>query len=375
MTAHPTPPDHYEAGVQCHREELTPEQRALSLDHTIDPGFVNRRLIETIVGERGRGVIDELIRQLPDLPNWMRETRIGHIYKDVALTFCRVNGIRTLGEVIHDRKGRMFCSTEPLGPCPEIYDGASERLISRWTPYAASDVSVELHYSRQHVTSDTLRSELHEGDELSIVAHLDRRKGETLVFYPLVMGSPWLHTEDPKWADEVMWWGRNFYEHFLEDFAEFSKVGNVPKPSSPEPMRLVSERAFKRALATILGDSIAADWGGETADYVTAHLHLDGRRVTGAFLLKGPAHFVPMTLNHLGKNNDQIYRLAQEPADVLFVQHCHDVTSAVRATLRAFAVQPSRARRYCIVDGRDSLWLLQAFGLYDQAVEWSRRNG
>jgi len=28
--------------------------------------------------------------------------------------------------------------------------------------------------------------------------------------------------------------------------------------------------------------------------------------------------------------------------------------SAVRATLRSFAVQPSRARRYCLIDGRDS---------------------
>ena len=81
-----------------------------------------------------------------------------------------------------------------------------------------------------------------------------------------------------------------------------------------------------------------------------------------------------MTLNHLGKNNDQIYRLAMEPADVLFVQHSHDVTPAVRATLRAFAVQPSRPRRYCIIDGRDSLRLLHAYSLYDQAVKWSREN-
>jgi len=30
--------------------------------------------------------------------------------------------------------------------------------------------------------------------------------------------------------------------------------------------------------------------------------------MTAAFLLKGPARFVPMGLNHLGKNNDQIVR-------------------------------------------------------------------
>ena len=41
---------------------------------------------------------------------------------------------------------------------------------------------------------------------------------------------------------------------------------------------------------------------------VRAHLHLKGSRMTAAFLLKGPARFVPMGLNHLGKNNDQIVR-------------------------------------------------------------------
>jgi hypothetical protein len=75
-----------------------------------------------------------------------------------------------------------------------------------------------------------------------------------------------------------------------------------------------------------------------------------------------------MSLNHLGKNNDQIYRLSQEPANVLFVQHCHDILPAVRATLRAFAVQPGKPRRYCLIDGRDSLRLLRAYGMLDKAL-------
>lgn len=75
-----------------------------------------------------------------------------------------------------------------------------------------------------------------------------------------------------------------------------------------------------------------------------------------------------MTLNHLGKNNDQIVRLAHVPASLLVVQHCHDIGPEVRETLRAFAVQPSNPRRYCFIDGRDSLRLLRAYGLYDKAV-------
>ena len=37
--------------------------------------------------------------------------------------------------------------------------------------------------------------------------------------------------------------------------------------------------------------------------------------------------------------------------------------------LRVYAVQPYGPRRYCFIDGRDSLRLLQAYGLYDRAVE------
>jgi hypothetical protein len=40
-----------------------------------------------------------------------------------------------------------------------------------------------------------------------------------------------------------------------------------------------------------------------------------------------------MGLNHLGKNNDQIVRLSREPADVLIVQHSHEILPAVRETL------------------------------------------
>ncbi len=79
-----------------------------------------------------------------------------------------------------------------------------------------------------------------------------------------------------------------------------------------------------------------------------------------------------MGLNHLGKNNDQIVRLSHEPAEVLFVQHSHEIMSPVRETLRAFCVQPSNPRRYCLIDGRDSLRLLVAYGLLDKAKELSR---
>jgi hypothetical protein len=339
--------------------------RSLDLHHTIDAGFVNRRLIETIVGPQGVALIDRDTAAIPaSLPDWQRENRIRWIYTGVALAFCTVNGVPTLREVLARAKGRIFCSTEDAAPCRNIYKSERVRIVVK-TPNMRP--KVELEFSTKHMVADTLWSRLHAGTTISTIAIFDRQDGETLVFRPLVIGFPWLTTEDQKLADAAMWWGYTFFENFVEDFDEFKRTTDVPTPRSVEPMRKISENAFKQCLADLLGDVAPKDWGGETSDYFSAHLHLDGRRVTAAFLLKGPARFQPMTLNQLGKNNDQIFRLAQEPADVLFVQHCHEITPPVRATLRAFAVQPSRPRRYCLIDGRDSLRLLRAYGLVARA--------
>jgi len=353
------------------RRSLQPEERVLPLEHTIDPGFVNYRRIETIIGPEGCKAIDQAIRQLPEMPKWQRSIRVGHIYSDTMLTFCRTLGVPPLGQLIANRQGKLFCSTEQVGPCRGF--DKSDQAVNRWKPPGRSGIRVEFHYSTRHVSSDTLRSELRSGSTLSIIGELHSASNHLVVFRPLVMGGPWLVSPDPKWKDVVMWWGHEFFENVIEDFDEFSRVRQFPKPGDSAAMKEVSEMAFKTCLAKIIGGEPPKDWGGETSDFFTAHLNLGGRRVSGAFLLKGRAKFSPMRLNTLGKNNDQIVRLACEPADVLFVQHCHEIAPPVRATLRAFAVQPSQPRRYCLIDGRDSLWLLQAYGLYEKALELSKR--
>ena len=343
----------------------TAESRALDLRLTIDPGFVHKRRIQTVIGDGGISVIDKMIADLPDAPEWMREVRIDHIYTRVMLDFCRVHEIKTLEQTLMDQRGDLFCSTLHVEPYPEFYD--VDRATSVWTPSFPFEKPVEFQYATQRVRADTLKSRLHEGCNLSVVGLFAFVEEHRIVFDPLIMGFPWLETDDPKWRDKVMWWGNRFYENYLEDFDEFAQVANHAMPEDFSAMKDVPEIGFKRAIAKILGDEIRKDWGGETSDHFTSQLHLCGRRVNAAFLLKGPAKFGPMTIRHLGKNGDQIVRLAQEPADVLFVQHCHEITPAVRTMLRAFVVQPGRPRRYCCVDGRESLRLLNAFNLLDFA--------
>lgn len=352
------------------RADLTREQRVAPLIHTIDPGFVHHGKIEAIVGTVGMQVIDDAINRLPDLPEWQRNVRIDHIYTRTMLMVCSAMGVKPLGDLLAKERGRIFCSTEELEGFPDFYE--AERAVSVWASSGAYPNRVEFHYSTNRISSDTLRGRLRQGGIFSIVAELYRRRDNVLIFDPIIIGSPWLEQGDIQIDFDPMWWGFEFYENFIEDIDEFARVAGIPTPGSPEPMRHISEAAFKACLAQILGDAVHGDWGGETSDYYSAHIHLSGRRTTAAFLFKGPAHFAPMGLNHLGHNNDQIVRLADEPAGLFVVQHCHDILPPVRKTLRAFAVQPSNPRRYCLIDGRDSLRLLQGYDLYDRALELSR---
>jgi hypothetical protein len=349
------------------RSGLTAVQRATLLRHTIDPGFVNHRLADTVLGAQIVQMVNEQLKTLVGLPEWQKPMKTNWIYTQFLLVFCNKLGVRPLQEVLAIRRGRLFCSTERLLPCKDIYkvSRAVSVLAGRRSP------RVEFHYSTAHIISDTLKSRLHDGDTFSIVGTVHSVDKDVVVLAPVVLGNPWLAEGDVSADFDIMWYGRDFFENFPEDFDELSRVTAAPLPATPEGMREVSEAAFKACLVKLLGGSEQKDWGGETSDFFSAHMHIQGRRASAAFLLKGPHHFKPMGLNHLGKNNDQIVRLSQEPADVLIVQHCHDIRPAVRSTLRAFAVQPSNPRRYCFIDGRDSLRILQAYGLYDHALQLS----
>jgi len=352
------------------REHLTSEQRTAELTLTIDPGFVHHRSIATLLGDEAMRHVDDTIARLPEMPDYLRRLRVDRIYTDALLIFCESLGVPTLGSLVAGRRGRLFCSVVELEPAESLGDG--ERARNRIVLPSVDDLSAVIEYSTEHIAATTTRSELRSGDTIAVVAQLHNFSGGRLLFHPLLMGGPWLEDrENSGVVPSPEWHGYEFFEVFIEDVDEFQAVEEVEAPRAFEVMRDVSEAAFKTCLGEILGDKTTADWGGEMSDHYAAHVHLKGRPTTAAFLLKGPARFAPMGLNHLGKNNDQIYRLAQEPAQLLVVQHAHEITSPVRATLRAFAVQPGAARRYCLMDGRDSLRLLIAYDKLNRALELS----
>jgi len=135
-------------------------------------------------------------------------------------------------------------------------------------------------------------------------------------------------------------------------------------------MRRVPERVVKEVIAELLGElEIPKDWGGEEADLFSANLVVDGKRRTGAFMLKGPARFHTMTPADCGKNGDQIYRLFNIPADIYVIQHCHNIGAAVRKIVEALALHRAFVApcRYAFMDGIATARLLRAHG------RWPRR--
>lgn len=156
--------------------------------------------------------------------------------------------------------------------------------------------------------------------------------------------------------------GLELHPHEISQFADID-LGWTPKKAEFECMRNVPERAIKELFCDLLGEvDVPADWGGEESDIFSANLTVDGERMTGAFLLKGPAKFHPMTPRDLGKNADQLYRLFNIPAKVFIIQHCHSIGPAVRKTAEAFALSRAFVApcRLVFIDGWTTARLLQA---------------
>ena len=357
------------------RTYLSTEQRTAPMRLRIDPGFVNYRLAETLLGTTRMEQVNHRLERIPaGMPAGLRAGQVNHVFTRSVLSYCDETAVPGLAEWLCHREGEVFCASVVLEPTTDVYSDKPTRVASVVRSPGNSAVPIELRYGTEHITSDTTRMDLHKGGEMAVVARLREVDGEVLVFEPIVMGGPWLVADggDDPLPGGAEWFSSDFFEVFVEDIDEFSLVRDVPAPDDFSELEAIPERAVKTCLAEILGDETRKDWGGEMSDHYSAHLHLGGKPTTGAFLLKGPGGgFKPMGLNTLGKNNDQIYRLAQEPAGLLVVQHCHDILGPVRATLRAFAVQPASSRYYCCIDGRDTLRVLIAYDKLERARELS----
>ena len=156
---------------------------------------------------------------------------------------------------------------------------------------------------------------------------------------------------------------RRVYPSEVDQFA----AADFRTPVGPDHLRAVlatSEETVKTTFAAIVGEPyVHKDWGGERSDLYTSRLHVQGRQLSSAWIFKGPGFPRPMTVRALGKPGDQIIRLFSEPADLLVLQHCHEITPAVVNMMDAYAHDLRNPRKYMIIDGTDTARILKSHGV------------
>ena len=334
----------------------------------VDMGFLNRRLAITALG--------------PARENYMAHSKMGNdhfttLHNDHLLVTLLIDVFTdikapSLAEALAAPKSRqVFMGLARFAPCPEVYN--ADRVSHEVQLDFSTEKPVYIAYHTSHIVSDTGRMILSEGGHPEAVLGLLHDRGERFEIEPIVIGAPWLdHVRNESSSLELMFHGYEYGEILPEDIQEFSAMETVEVSSADEwmaAMRTIPEEYVKKAFANLLREPVKADWGGEENDHFSANITVGGRRKTAAFLLKGPTNFREMTPSMCGKNADQIYRLSNSGADVSIVQHSHLVGSAVRATLRAFIVQPGdRARKFCVMDGQVTYRILKAYGLLPVAT-------
>ncbi len=150
------------------------------------------------------------------------------------------------------------------------------------------------------------------------------------------------------------------------DIAQFSGIDFTSPLTAAESEAVlhVPEDVVKHAFANLIGESyVPKDWGGERSDLYTSRVFARRRQVSAAWLFKGPGYPRPMDVKALGKNGDQIDRLFTEPAELLVLQHCHQIKPSVVGMMDAYAHDARRPRLYMIIDGADTGRVLRSLGL------------
>jgi hypothetical protein len=346
---------------------LTSKQRNLLLYHHIDPGFINLRLCHSFLPPEYLEEFNKI--RVKEDDHWAKLAN-DHYLVDTVLILCKNAGVKTLSETLIEGAtvGQVFCSTESFkGAGKKVYDKGF-RVRNQVNLSFKFDKKVFAEYSTNHFVADTGKLEQSKKSICSIVGTIREITENEIIVYPLIIGAP---SFDHSWNQNkgigsiaLMWTGWDFFEIFPEDIDEFSNITSCPEIEDGEwidYMSKKSESEIKEKFCELLKELPSKDWGGELNDLFTGHIHQSGRKTSAAFVLKGPSKFVEMKMTHLGKNADQIFRLAQSPARLLIIQHSHAIGEAVRATMRAFAVSPHDPRHYCFIDGRDTYKILKAY--------------
>jgi hypothetical protein len=217
-------------------------------------------------------------------------------------------------------------------------------------------------YNAARITCSTAESELSGTSRQFVLGYVRNLTADDVELRPIVIASRYIrpapevdhwHPVDPGYV-----WAAAVDQFAGVDWSQNISVADL------KVLKEIPEQKVKEAFAEILGEPVVPkDYGGEQLDlWTTNRFSVEGQLLRAAIAFKGPAKFHPMVIADLGKNGDQIDRLAHTTADILVVQHCHSIRAPVVNMLRVYASDPRNPRRYMTLDGFETIKILRHFG-------------
>lgn len=196
--------------------DFSTSQRVQTPYHHIDPGFINYRLIFSVFG---RSFVEKFNNfKQPEVDHWSKLAN-DHLIVDLALTYCRKQGVKSLGEVLKDNVGSVFCSTEEIEGAEDVYEDG-RKSVKILLPYEYAK-EIIMTFSTRHFVADTGRAEVAEGSKASIIGIVRETLEDRVVLWPLIIGAPSFDHQFNKdfviEPEELVWYGWDWFQIFPED--------------------------------------------------------------------------------------------------------------------------------------------------------------
>jgi hypothetical protein len=307
----------------------------------------------------------------------LQRTAILGAYEDAVLVWLSSANFPSLGQLVAENRVTQGAFFTHLGAFSGsgILEGADrqfrglplrkEPLLRAKLDNFRAGLSLTVQAHPENYTTASAPGEMSGKKRLFLVGRITRCETNEFRAQAYVVGH--VHEETRKGMPSVdrferLQWHMEVFPTQVDNFAATAEVG---PPTNAELAKIQStkESDVKEAFASIVGEPfVPKDWPGEKSDLCTTQLRIDGQQVATAFAFKGRSKAKKMTIADLGKNGDQISRLFSEPSDFVVLQHCHEVTSAVRDHMRAFATRIGQLRPFCIIDGADTVRILKTYG-------------
>jgi hypothetical protein len=340
----------------------------MSEETGLDSWFLHEKLVLSLLAEHD---LVDLSRRMPGPAHPFAQAMRVELLERAVTGYLARNDVSSL-EVEHLRGGlkagqlvwlEQAIAFKGVGTALDVISGGGNGRAS-FSARLATDKStcVRGEYNAARLTCDTAAGQLSGTKRQFVLGYIKTITTDGIELRPIAIAQRWLRP-----TPEIDGWHpvdpAHVWPGAVDQFAGVDFALRLTR-ADLDVLKDIPEKDVKRAFAEIIGEpEVPNDWGGEQFDlWTTGALSVEGQQLRTAFAFKGPAEFHPMTIATLGKNGDQIDRLAQTACDLMVVQHCHAITAPVVNMLKAYASNSRNPKRYMIVDGYNTVRILRHFG-------------